>query len=148
MSIQEGSLVTDVKHFQQRHGLEPNGIIDSHTFSKLNTPLSERVAQIETRSGMMALASSQQFLNGRLIVVNIPEFRLYAVNDEYISDARTHEASWSVCSDKHQTPVFATGIDIGNFSPPWLDVPLDIQRKEIFLARIGEGSELSSETLV
>jgi murein L,D-transpeptidase YcbB/YkuD len=35
-----------VKHFQRRHGLEPNGSIDAATVKKLNTALSRRVIQL------------------------------------------------------------------------------------------------------
>ena len=36
----QGALVAAVKRFQQRHGLEPNGLIDVQTVKDLNTPLS------------------------------------------------------------------------------------------------------------
>ena len=121
-----GSLVTGVKHFQQRHGLEPNGIIDSHTFKELNTPLSERVAKIK-----LAL-ERWRWLPHKFdrppIVVNIPEFRLYAMNDDHIPTFTMKVVVGR--SEKHQTPVFATELTSVIFRPYW-DVPLDIQRKEL-----------------
>ena len=52
-----GSLVTGVKRFQERHGLDANGILDTHTLNELNTPLSQRVTAAKADAGKMALAS-------------------------------------------------------------------------------------------
>jgi L,D-transpeptidase YcbB len=43
----QGALVDAVKHFQRRHGLEPDGCLGPHTLKELNTPLSRRVAQLQ-----------------------------------------------------------------------------------------------------
>src|SRR6185369_14985692 len=45
-TLYQGSLVAAVTHFQQRHGLEENGLIDAPTVKELNTPLSQRVTQL------------------------------------------------------------------------------------------------------
>jgi L,D-transpeptidase YcbB len=119
-------LVPAVKHFQQRHGLEPNGILDTHTFEELNTPLSRRVLQIKLTLERWRWLPHE--FDRPPIVVNIPEFRLYAVNE----DNRPAFSMKVVVgrSYKHQTPVFATELKSVIFRPYW-DVPLSIQRKEL-----------------
>src|SRR5262249_7423296 len=121
-----GSFVTAVKHFQARHGLEANGIIDAHTFKELNTPLSQRAMQLKLTLERWRWLP-HEFAQPP-IVVNIPEFRLYAANDQY-----TTAFSMKVVvgrSYKHQTPVFATEMRSVIFRPYW-NVPLSIQRREL-----------------
>ncbi|MDD5460539.1 MAG: peptidoglycan-binding protein [Methylococcales bacterium] len=42
-----GNIVTAVKRFQQRHGLNPDGSIGKGTIAAINVPLSQRIVQIE-----------------------------------------------------------------------------------------------------
>ena len=60
---------------------KPNGIIDTHTFKELNTPLSQRVVQLKLTLERWRWLPHE--FEQPPIVVNIPEFRLYAANDEY-----------------------------------------------------------------
>jgi murein L,D-transpeptidase YcbB/YkuD len=122
----KGPLVKAVKHFQQRHGLEPNGIAGPETFKELNTPLSQRVSQLQLTLERWRWLP-HEFATPP-IVVNIPEFRVYAVNEQY-----RPAFSMKVVvgrSYKHQTPVFASEVKAVIFRPYW-SVPLDIQRKEL-----------------
>ena len=124
--IYKGSLVAAVKHFQQRHGLEANGIIDTHTVKELNTPLSQRVVQLQLTLERWRWLPHK--FERPPIVVNIPEFRLYAANEEY-----RPAFSMKVVvgrSYKHKTPVFASELKSVIFRPYW-NVPLDIQRNEM-----------------
>lgn len=124
--IYKGSLIAAVKHFQERHGLEANGIIDTHTLKEFNTPLSQRVVQLQLTLERWRWLPHE--FERPPIVVNIPEFRLYMANEEY------HPAfSMKVVvgrSYKHQTPVFAAELKSVIFRPYW-NVPLDIQRHEL-----------------
>lgn len=122
----KGSLVTAVKHFQLRHGLEPNGIIDAHTFQELNTPLSQRVEQIKVTLERWRWLPHE--FDRPPIVVNIPEFRLYAANEEYGTAFSMKVVVGR--SYQHRTPVFAAELKSVIFRPYW-NVPLDIQRKEL-----------------
>jgi murein L,D-transpeptidase YcbB/YkuD len=62
------------------------------------------------------------------IVVNIPEFRLYAANEEYGTAFSMKVVVGR--SYQHRTPVFAAELKSVIFRPYW-NVPLDIQRKEL-----------------
>jgi murein L,D-transpeptidase YcbB/YkuD len=122
--IYDGSLVDAVKHFQQRHGLEPNGLIDSPTLRELNTPLSRRVLQLQLT--LERWRWLPQNLGSALVVVNIPEFRLYVVEEHRVA------FSMNVVVGKayhHPTPIFAGELKSVIFRPFW-NVPSGIQRDE------------------
>jgi len=122
----QGTLVDAVKHFQQRHGLEPNGILDAPTLKRLNTPLSRRVTQLQL--AMERMRWLPQRFDHPPIVVNIPEFRLYVVNDEYRTAFTMNVVVGKAYG--HQTPVFVNEIKSVIFRPYW-NVPLSIVRAEL-----------------
>src|SRR4029077_9037781 len=65
-----------VKKFQSRHGLEPDGRIDTTTLEQLNTPLQVRVRQLELA---VERWRRRPYDPARpAIVLNLPEFRLRA----------------------------------------------------------------------
>jgi L,D-transpeptidase YcbB len=122
----QGAFVDGVKRFQQRHGLDPNGLIDAATLRELNTPLSHRVIQLQIT--MERLRWLPHEFDRPPIVVNIPEFRLHVDNEEY---------HWVLSMKvvvgrayRHQTPVFASEIRSVIFRPYW-DVPSSILRAEL-----------------
>jgi len=137
--IYENHLVDAVKHFQQRHGLDPNGQIDAHTVRQLNTPLGRRVTQLELTLERWRWLPHQ--FQRPPIVVNIPSFRLYTANEEYDVDL-----SMKVVVGKayrHKTPVFASEIKSVMFRPYW-NVPLGIQQNEL-VPKIEENSSYLTE---
>jgi L,D-transpeptidase YcbB len=78
-----GVLVAAVKHFQQRHGLQPDGHLTQETYDQLVTPFSRRAAQLQlTLERFRWLPAT---LDSALIVVNIPEFRLRAYEDHRVA---------------------------------------------------------------
>jgi murein L,D-transpeptidase YcbB/YkuD len=121
-----GALVSAVKHFQARHGLDPDGRLGKATLAQLNTPLSYRVRQLQ-----LSLERWRWIPHGFLrppIVVNIPEFQLRALDESYKS-----ELTMKVVVGKayhHETPIFAAEMTHLVFRPHW-DVPLSIQRAEL-----------------
>jgi L,D-transpeptidase YcbB len=124
--VYQGAVVEGVKHFQSRHGLDPTGILDAPTLKQLNTPLSRRVTQIQLAMERMRWLPHR--FDRPPVVVNIPEFRLYAVNEEYRS-----VFSMEVVVGKayrHKTPVFASNIKSVIFRPYW-NVPRSILRAEL-----------------
>ena len=124
--LYDGDLVSGVKHFQERHGIKPSGLIGAATLRELNTPLHHRVVQLELT--MERLRWLPHDFDSPPIVVNIPEFRLRAVDEQY---RWVH--SMSVVVGKaygHQTPVFASQIKSVIFRPYW-NVPVSITRAEL-----------------
>jgi murein L,D-transpeptidase YcbB/YkuD len=122
----QGALVEAVRHFQVRHGLQSNGILDALTIGKLNTPLSRRVTQIQLAMERMRWLPHQ--FERPPVVVNIPEFRLYTVDESYRSVFTMNVVVGEAYG--HETPVFANEIKSVIFRPYW-NVPDSILRAEL-----------------
>ena len=125
-AIYEGPLVEAVKHFQARHGLEPDGRIGKATLRQLNTPLSYRVRQLQLTLERWRWVPAS--FTRPPIVVNIPEFRLRALNDRYETELDMKVVVGGAY--RHQTPVFSQDMTHVIFRPYW-NVPLSIQRAEL-----------------
>lgn len=125
-TVYQGALAGAVKRFQRRHGLEPDGRIGPQTFRELNRPLTFRVEQLRLSLERWRWLPHQ--FSQPPIVVNLPEFRLHAIDAEH-----RQVFAMNVVVGKaygHQTPVFASTIQSVIFRPYW-DVPLSIQTKEL-----------------
>ena len=123
-----GPLVDAVTRFQIRHGLVPDGVLGASTFAAMHTPLAWRVRQIEL--GLERLRWLPHAGEGRLVLVNIPMFRLWAWN------ARLRGAP-AMSSDvivgrafRTRTPLFVEALREVIFRPYWT-VPASILRNEI-----------------
>jgi murein L,D-transpeptidase YcbB/YkuD len=125
-NLYDRPLVDAVKHFQMRHGLDPDGRIGKATLAQLNTPLSDRIRQLQLTLERWRWAPRS--FSRPPIVVNIPEFKLRAVDRAY-----QPELEMKVVVGKafgHQTPVFAADMKYVVFRPYW-NVPFSIQRAEL-----------------
>jgi murein L,D-transpeptidase YcbB/YkuD len=121
-----GPLVEAIKRFQTRHGLEPDGRIGKATLKQLNTPLSYRLRQLQL------VLERWRWIPDRFsrppIVVNIPEFRLYALNDRCEPELEMKVVVGGAY--RRQTPLFTNQMTHVIFRPYW-NVPLSIQRNEL-----------------
>ncbi len=125
-STYSGVLVDGVKHFQQRHSLNPDGALGQQTVQDLNVPLTQRVLELQ-----LALERWRWIppdFPRPPVVVNIPEFRLRAYTDEFKVALSMKVVVGK--SYKHQTPVFANQVRFVFFRPYW-NVPPSIQRAEL-----------------
>lgn len=116
-----GPLVKAVKRFQRRHGLAPDGLMGEQTLRQLNTPLAQRLRQL--RLTLERWRWLPRRFSRPPIIVNIPEFRLYA------GDSPPQKVVVGVAFE-HETPVFASLLTEVVFRPPWT-VPMSIQREEL-----------------
>lgn len=135
------AIMKGVERFQTRHGLQSDGRLDNRTIGQLNVPLGHRVLQLQ-----LALERWRWIphsLSGPLIVVNIPEFKMCAL-DLNRSAKLEMDVIVGVAS-QHQTPVFAANLSSVIFRPYW-NVPRDIVQAELlpklerdrsYLARFG-----------
>jgi murein L,D-transpeptidase YcbB/YkuD len=122
----EGALVDAVRHFQARHGLEPDGRLGKATLAQLNTPIGHRVRQLQLTLERWRWVPYS--FPRPPVVVNIPEFELRALNSSYET-----ELEMKVVVGKafhHQTPVFTADMKYVIFRPYW-NVPRSIQRAEL-----------------
>ena len=119
-------LIDAVKHFQRRHGLEPDGILGKDTVAELNVPLGHRVIQLQytlERYRWIPASFPQP-----PIIINLPEFKLRTMRRQpapYLTMRVVVGKAYG-----HQTPVFADDMRYLIFRPYW-DVPMSIQLAEL-----------------
>jgi murein L,D-transpeptidase YcbB/YkuD len=124
--IYDGPLVDAVKHFQSRHGLDADGRMGKATFAALNTPLGQRVRQLELTLERWRWVPHS--FPRPPIVVNLPEFELRALNSSNQTDLEMKVVVGDAYD--HKTPVFSADLKYVIFHPYW-NVPLSIQQKEL-----------------
>ncbi|NIO06699.1 MAG: L,D-transpeptidase family protein, partial [Deltaproteobacteria bacterium] len=113
-----------VRRFQKRHGLKVDGIVGSRTLKTLNVPVEERMRQIELNMERWRWLPND--LGRRFILVNIPNFELYVVeNDEILMTMR------AVVGRRYQrTPVFTGEMTYLELNPYW-HIPTKIATQDI-----------------
>jgi L,D-transpeptidase YcbB len=125
-AVYEGALVEGVKHYQNRHGEDPTGVLDTRTVNEMNTPAAARINQIKLtleRWRWLPHSFAQP-----PVVVNLPEYCLRAMNPD-----GTVSFYKKVIIGKaygHKSPVFEKEIQYVVFRPYW-EVTPSIQRNEI-----------------
>ncbi len=116
--------------FQRRHGLTADGVLGESTRRALNVPLARRLRQIELAMERVRWLPPPP--EGPFIVVNIPQFRLFAFRGPL--DAEQAMTAMNVIVGKtyprFRTPVFTADIRQVVFRPYW-DVPRNILRNEL-----------------
>ena len=128
----DATLVGAVKHFQQRHGLTPDGTLGRSTLAALTTPMAQRVRQIELTLERWRWLPA---FTVPPIIVNIPEFRLFAFNttaDRVASILQMPVIVGQTYPSK-RTPIFVGALKFVVFRPYW-DVPRSITLHEILPA--------------
>ena len=113
-----------VRRFQERHGVNTDGIVGKLTRSMLNVPAGIRLRQLETN--LVRLRSMSGFLGDRYIMVNIPAADIEAVESNRVRSRHTAV----VGKIDRQTPVLSSKIYELNFNPFW-HVPVSIIRKDL-----------------
>jgi murein L,D-transpeptidase YcbB/YkuD len=127
-SVYDLALIAGVKNFQYRHGLATTGLLNKETVAMLNVPLEYRISQIELGLERMRWVPDQT--EGRLIVVNIPSFRLWAF--DAINDPKSKPLTMRVVvgeAEDKQTPSLSSTMNQIEFRPTWT-VPQSIIKNE------------------
>ena len=139
-------LASAVKSFQHRHGIPANGVLGSDTVAALNEPVTTRIRQIEL--AMERLRWLPEFnAVGRSIIVNIPAYQLWAVDDldkevPTITNMRVVVGK----ALKNQTPVLMATMSYVEFQPFW-NVPPNILKDEILPKLIRNPRFLASQNM-
>jgi murein L,D-transpeptidase YcbB/YkuD len=120
-----GDLPQAVRRFQQRHGLEADGILGARTLAELAVPAADRIRSIElTLERLRWLGATP---TGRYVAVNLPAFRLWAVDGGRV----TLSMAVVVGRVASRTPVFVDAIEAVEFNPYW-NVPRSIAARELY----------------
>lgn len=113
-----------VRLFQERHGLDADGVVGPTTLAALNVPVTARVQQIAVN--MDRWRWLPQHLGARYLVVNIPNFTLDVVEQEQVAMMMRVV----VGTPQQRTPIFSDTMTHLILNPYWR-VPSSIARQEI-----------------
>lgn len=122
--IFDWSVEDGLKTFQQRHGLEADGMLGGKTLAELNTPIEQRIAQIEVNLDRWRWLPSD--LGDSHLTVNTAGFEMDVVLNGY----STVHMNVVVGKPQHRTPIFSDEMEHLVFNPSW-HVPVSITRKEL-----------------
>ena len=127
--VLDASLVEAIGRFQVRHGLEPDGVLGRNTLAALNVPAALRVRQIELTLERWRWLPP---FRPRQVIVNIPQFRLFALEsaEDRVAGTLQMPVITGRAYKKTRTPVFTADIEYVVFRPYW-DVPRSIAVEEI-----------------
>jgi L,D-transpeptidase YcbB len=113
-----------VRRFQQRYGLQADGVVGASTLAALNVPVEARMRQIAVNMERWRWLPRQ--LGRRYILVNIARFSL-----EVIEDAKPVMSMRIIVGKPYQsTPVFNAAMTHLVVNPSW-HVPPSIAKEEI-----------------
>jgi murein L,D-transpeptidase YcbB/YkuD len=112
--VYDRAVVKAVAHFQERHGIPSDGIVDAATLAALNVPVQMRIRQIQLNLERYRWLPSG--FGPRYIYVNIPDYELYGYDGgKPVLKMRV------VVGDEYgqATPVFADSMTFVVFRPHW-----------------------------
>ena len=138
-------LAAAVKRFQARHGLLDDGVLGRDTVAAMNTPLAQRVRQLELT--LERLRWLPDFSNGPIVAVNLPAYRLWAINNGDTNGPPPLEMRVIVgTAVKTQTPLFIGSMRYLEFNPYW-NVPKSIEKAELVPKIARDGSYLAKNDM-
>jgi murein L,D-transpeptidase YcbB/YkuD len=114
-----------VKRFQQRHGLNPTGILSQSTLRELNVPAEDRLDQLRTNRLRITELIGKTW-GKRVVVVNIPSYELQALDRNQV------QVYSRVVAGKPTTPTpeVTASIQAINLLPHW-HVPQSIANRAL-----------------
>jgi len=125
----DSALVDALMRFQTRHGLAPEGSLGPQTFAALTAPIALRIRQIELTLERWRWLPA---FDTPPIIVNIPQFRLFAFRT--LADRAAEVMQMDVIVGKTyprtRTPIFVGDMKYVIFRPYW-DVPRGITVREM-----------------
>ena len=126
-AIFDDDLEQAVRHFQQRYGLEPDGIAGKNTLQAMNVPVDKRIDQLRVNLERVRWVLHEDL--DTFVFVNIPGFKVYYVRNEKLEWTRRAQVGKLF----RQTPVFKANMTYLEFNPTWT-VPPTILAKDILPA--------------
>lgn len=141
--VYDVTLEQAVKRFQERHGLEQDGVIGNATLGELSITPEQRVRQIEIN--LERLRWTPLTTKPSMIVVNVPEFILrgYKVTMSRVEPQIEMRVIVGKAFDT-STPLFDGEMEFIEFSPYW-NIPYSIARSETIPRLRNDPSYLNSQ---
>ncbi len=125
-----------VRRFQQRHGLQADGLVGQRTLTELNIPVEKRIAQLKLN--MERWRWFPDSLGERYVMVNIPAFELSV----FEADTPIKRMRAIVGRKRRQTPILSGRMTYLEFNPYW-NIPRTIARRDILPKAIGDPTYLN-----
>lgn len=126
-TLYDAEVEAAVRRFQERTGLNPDGVLGKRTTAELNVPVRRRIEQL--RASLERARWVIRDVEGDLLVVDIAGFKLHLFRDgEEIWVTRVQ-----VGKPYTSTPVFEAAMTHLVFNPTWT-VPPGILKKEVLPA--------------
>jgi len=119
-----------LKHYQNRMGIWPSGVLTSTTRNALNVSVEKRLKKIKLNLERMRWESAE--FGGEYIYINIPDFKMRFMKD----GIKELEMRVVVGKKANPTPIFDSTFSYMVLNPTWA-VPSSIVKKEM-LPRIQE----------
>ena len=120
----DGRLQEALQRFQERHGLNTTGVMGEETRKALNFSVEKRIRQIEWNMERWRWLPDE--LGPRYVMVNIPDYRLFVVeNQTTIMSMKT-----VVGKSAQPTPVFMDNMSYLELNPTW-NLPNSIVAEEM-----------------
>jgi murein L,D-transpeptidase YcbB/YkuD len=135
-----GVVVEALKRFQERHRINPDGMLAADTVKALNVPVEHRIRAIELNLERWRWLPDA--MPERYLIVNVPDFRLEAVeHGKTVMEMRV-----VVGAPDNKTPIFADEMTQVIFSPYW-NVPPRIAAEETIPRAAGDPEFLSRNNM-
>jgi len=120
----DGRLQEALQRFQERHGLNADGVMAEETRKALNFSVEKRIRQIEWNMERWRWLPDE--LGPRYVMVNIPDYRLFVVEKQItIMSMKT-----VVGKPEQPTPVFMDNMSYLELNPTW-NLPNSIVAEEM-----------------
>jgi len=113
-----------IRRFQERHGLEVDGIVGAGTLREMNVPAERRVRQLEVNLERTRWVLDD--ISERFVLVNIAGFRVYVVDQREI----VWRSRVQVGRTYRKSPVFRDEMKYLVFNPTWT-VPYSIATRDL-----------------
>jgi len=128
-TVLDSALVAALARFEDRHGLRADGSLGAASLAALRTPMTVRVRQIELTLERWRWLPS---LSVPPIIVNIPQFRLFAFAtlEDRAASILQMPVIVGAAYPRKETPVFLGELQYVIFRPYW-DVPRSITLREL-----------------
>ncbi len=117
-------LANGVRHFQDRHGLAPDGVVGGRSLAAMNVPVEARIDQLR-----LTLERARWVLDdtaGEVVIVNVAGYEVFA--------ARDGKPFWRrravVGTQARETPIFKGQMTYLDLNPTWT-VPPTILREDL-----------------
>ena len=134
------TLLMGIRRAQQSFGYKPDGIVTATLLKDLNVPVQKRIEQILINMNRMRWMPQEP--EGKLILVNIPEFVLHFFDGKN----KVFDMNVVVGKEGHNTMIFTGKLSTIVFSPYW-NVPVSIVKKEIMPKLASNPDYLTKENM-